>query len=44
MELEVRHLRVLVAVADHGSATKAAAALGLSQPSLCPPSCAGSNG
>lgn len=34
MELEVRHLRVLVAVADHGSATKAAAALGLSQPSL----------
>jgi molybdate transport repressor ModE-like protein len=34
MELEVRHLRVLVAVADHGSVTKAAAALGLSQPSL----------
>lgn len=34
MELEVRHLRVLVAVADHGSVTKAAASLGLSQPSL----------
>jgi DNA-binding transcriptional LysR family regulator len=34
MDLEVRHLRVLVAVADHGSVTKAAAALGLSQPSL----------
>src|SRR5258706_1064134 len=34
MELEVRHLRVLVAVADHGSVTKAAATLGLSQPSL----------
>lgn len=34
MELEVRHLRVLVAVADHGSVTKAATALGLSQPSL----------
>lgn len=34
MELEIRHLRVLVTVADYGSVTKAAAALGLSQPSL----------
>lgn len=34
MELEVRHLRALLAVADHGSVTKAAAALGVSQPSL----------
>src|SRR5947208_5111057 len=34
MELEVRHLKVLVAVADHGSVTKAATALGLSQPAL----------
>jgi DNA-binding transcriptional LysR family regulator len=34
MELEVRHLRVLVAVADEGSITKAAAALGLPQPAL----------
>ncbi|WP_285507721.1 LysR family transcriptional regulator [Actinokineospora sp. NBRC 105648] len=34
MDLEVRHLRVLVAVADQGSITKAAALLGLSQPSL----------
>lgn len=34
MELEIRHLRVLVTVADHGSVTKAAAALGQSQPSL----------
>lgn len=34
MELELRHLRVLVSVADHGSVTKAAVALGVSQPSL----------
>ncbi|RJQ77224.1 LysR family transcriptional regulator [Pseudonocardiaceae bacterium YIM PH 21723] len=34
MELEVRHLRVLVTVADAGSVSKAAAKLGLSQPSL----------
>jgi DNA-binding transcriptional LysR family regulator len=34
MELEIRHLRVLVTVADYGSVTKAAAALGQSQPSL----------
>lgn len=34
MELDIRHLRVLVAVAEHGSVTKAAAALGQSQPSL----------
>lgn len=34
MELEIRHLRVLVAVAEHGSVTKAAIALGQSQPSL----------
>ncbi|MBP2476031.1 DNA-binding transcriptional LysR family regulator [Crossiella equi] len=34
MELEVRHLRVLLAVADAGSVSKAAATLGLSQPSL----------
>lgn len=34
MELEIRHLRVLVAVAEHGSVTKAAVALGQSQPSL----------
>lgn len=34
MELEVRHLRVLVTVADVGSVSKAAAKLGLSQPSL----------
>lgn len=34
MDLEVRHLRVIRAVADEGSLTRAAAALGLSQPSL----------
>ncbi|WP_181043801.1 LysR family transcriptional regulator [Actinokineospora auranticolor] len=34
MELEFRHLRIVIAVADEGSITKAAAALGLSQPSL----------
>lgn len=34
MELEIRHLRVLVTVAECGSVTKAAAALGQSQPSL----------
>ncbi|WP_156756625.1 LysR family transcriptional regulator [Actinokineospora pegani] len=34
MELEFRHLRIVIAVADEGSITRAAAALGLSQPSL----------
>ncbi|GLZ42440.1 LysR family transcriptional regulator [Actinokineospora sp. NBRC 105648] len=34
MELEFRHLRIVIAVADEGSITKAAASLGLSQPSL----------
>lgn len=34
MELELRHLRVVVALADSGSVSKAAAALGVSQPSL----------
>ncbi|NYD85825.1 LysR family transcriptional regulator [Cellulomonas oligotrophica] len=34
MDLEVRHLRTVVAVATHGSVTKAAAALGLAQPAL----------
>ncbi|MGX7824425.1 LysR family transcriptional regulator [Actinokineospora sp. 24-640] len=34
MELEFRHLRILIAVADEGSITRAAAALGMSQPSL----------
>src|SRR5262245_53939617 len=34
MDLEVRHLRVIRAVADAGSLTRAATALGLSQPSL----------
>ncbi|MFH8366673.1 LysR family transcriptional regulator [Streptomyces sp. NPDC018031] len=34
MDLEVRHLRVVCAIADAGSITKAAAGLGLSQPSL----------
>lgn len=34
MELELRHLRVVVALADAGSVSRAAAALGVSQPSL----------
>lgn len=34
MDLEVRHLRVVRAVADAGSLTRAAVALGMSQPSL----------
>ncbi|MFK4148493.1 LysR family transcriptional regulator [Streptomyces sp. NPDC004065] len=34
MELEVRHLRVLCAIADHGSLHRAARELGLTQPTL----------
>ncbi|MBW5485544.1 LysR family transcriptional regulator [Streptomyces bambusae] len=34
MDLEVRHLRVVCAIADAGSLTRAAAALGLTQPGL----------
>lgn len=34
MELELRHLRVVCAVAEAGSVTKAAASLGLAQPAL----------
>ena len=34
MELELRHLRVVCAIADAGSVTKAASALGLAQPAL----------
>ncbi|WP_143675726.1 LysR family transcriptional regulator, partial [Streptomyces milbemycinicus] len=34
MELEVRHLRALCAIADTGSLRKAARQLGMSQPSL----------
>ncbi|MEU8887966.1 LysR family transcriptional regulator [Streptomyces sp. NPDC048442] len=34
MELELRHLRTVRAIADAGSLTKAAAALGLAQPAL----------
>ncbi|MBA0126906.1 LysR family transcriptional regulator [Haloechinothrix sp. YIM 98757] len=34
MELESRHLRVVCAVAEHNSLTRAAAALGMSQPNL----------
>lgn len=34
MELELRHLRVLNAIADTGSITRAAAALGFTQPAL----------
>ncbi|MCP3802437.1 LysR family transcriptional regulator [Allokutzneria sp. A3M-2-11 16] len=34
MELDIRHLRVICAIADAGSVTKAATSLGLSQPSL----------
>ncbi|GIH02098.1 LysR family transcriptional regulator [Rhizocola hellebori] len=34
MDLEIRHMRAVCAIADTGSLTKAAAALGLSQPAL----------
>ena len=34
MQLDGRHLRVVCAIADHGSVTKAAATLGMSQPAL----------
>ncbi|WP_421734072.1 LysR family transcriptional regulator [Cellulomonas sp.] len=34
MELELRHLRLIVTVAEHGSVTRAAASLGLTQPAL----------
>jgi DNA-binding transcriptional LysR family regulator len=34
MNLELRHLRVVVAIAEAGSVTKAASALGLAQPAL----------
>lgn len=34
MPLELRHLRILATIAEHGSLTKAAAALGVSQPAL----------
>jgi DNA-binding transcriptional LysR family regulator len=34
MEIELRHLRVVCAIAETGSVTKAAAALGLAQPAL----------
>ena len=34
MDLEVRHLRMIVVVAESGSVTKAAASLGLAQPAL----------
>ncbi|MEV6109503.1 LysR family transcriptional regulator [Streptomyces sp. NPDC051940] len=34
MDLEIRHLRALSAIAEHGSVTRAAAALGVSQPAL----------
>ncbi len=34
MNLELRHLRVICAIADTGSVTKAASALGLAQPAL----------
>jgi DNA-binding transcriptional LysR family regulator len=34
MEIELRHLRVICAIAETGSVTKAAAALGLAQPAL----------
>jgi DNA-binding transcriptional LysR family regulator len=34
MRLELRHLQIVCAIADHGSVTKAAAALGLAQPAL----------
>jgi DNA-binding transcriptional LysR family regulator len=34
MDIELRHLRVVCAIADTGSVTKAAALLGLAQPAL----------
>jgi DNA-binding transcriptional LysR family regulator len=34
MKLELRHLQIVCAIADHGSVTKAASALGLAQPAL----------
>lgn len=34
VELELRHLRIVCAIAEAGSVTKAAAALGLAQPAL----------
>src|SRR4029453_318449 len=34
MDLELRHLRVVCAIADAGSVTKAASMLGLAQPAL----------
>ncbi|MET0494482.1 MAG: LysR family transcriptional regulator [Actinoplanes sp.] len=34
MDLELRHLRIVCAIADAGSVTKAAAALGLAQPAM----------
>jgi DNA-binding transcriptional LysR family regulator len=34
MKLELRHLQIVCAIADNGSVTKAAAALGLAQPAL----------
>lgn len=34
MRLELRHLQIVCAIADHGSVTKAASALGLAQPAL----------
>src|SRR4051812_4502996 len=34
MDIDLRHLRVICAIADAGSVTKAAAALGLAQPAL----------
>src|ERR1700755_1549395 len=34
MNLELRHLRVVVAIAETGSVTKAASSLGLAQPAL----------
>ena len=34
MDIELRHLRIVCAIAEAGSVTKAAAALGLAQPAL----------
>lgn len=34
MKLELRHLQIVCAIADHGSVTKAASSLGLAQPAL----------